>query len=75
LEDQQTLALYIAVQYPNIKDAKANSIVAAIVTERTRKPRGFDMNDIARWTKALEEAKRATDGPHSWVTTFIPFVG
>jgi hypothetical protein len=73
LEDQQTLALYIAVHYPNIEAAHANKIVAGIVTARTKKPRGFEEKDIKYWTQVLENANRPKKGTSChWVTTHRP---
>ena len=58
LEDQQSLALYIAVHYPNIPPARANELVQQIIQERQGKLRGFTPEDMGRWDFKLEAADR-----------------
>ncbi|OQW67430.1 MAG: hypothetical protein BVN35_20390 [Proteobacteria bacterium ST_bin11] len=58
LEDQQTLALYIAVHYPNIEAKRANELVAEIVKSRKGELRGFSEIQISDWDARLEEEDR-----------------
>lgn len=58
LEDQQSIALYVAVHYPNIKDVVANELVCQIVNDRKSKGRGFTPQEMGVWDFKLSEKER-----------------
>lgn len=58
MEDQQSLALYVAVHYPNIKDVDANRLVEEIVAERKNKGRGFTPQEMGAWDFKLGQKER-----------------
>ena len=58
LEDQQSLALYVAVHYPNIVDVDANNLVLAIMKDRKDKGRGFTPQEMGAWDFKLGQADR-----------------
>lgn len=58
LEDQQSLALYVAVHYPNIKDTDANKLVQDIILDRKNKGRGFTPQEMGVWDFKLGQKER-----------------
>jgi len=58
LEDQQSIALYIAVHYPNMKEADANGLVELILKDRLDKGRGFTPTEMGVWDFKLGQADR-----------------
>lgn len=58
LEDQQTLALYVATHYPNIPAPRLNALVEEIVTARKDKLRGFSAQEMGVWDYRLGAADR-----------------
>lgn len=58
LEDQQSLALYVAVHYPNIKDVDANRLVEDIIADRKNKGRGFTPQEMGVWDFKLGQKER-----------------
>jgi hypothetical protein len=62
LEDQQTIALYIAVHYPNISERRANELVTEIIQERKSQLRGFSAQTMGRWDARLDAEDRQGRG-------------
>lgn len=58
LEDQQSMALYVAVHYPNIKDTDANKLVQDIILDRKNKGRGFTPQEMGVWDFKLGQKER-----------------
>lgn len=58
LGDQQSLALYVAVHFPNIKDTDANKLVQEIIQDRKDKGRGFTPQEMGIWDSKLGQKER-----------------